>query len=90
MIKKKSIEDIEREKSDVQLEKINQGMEFITIQGEKIEVKKEEAIVYRRVMTYGKRYTRCKNLSELKAFRKLNGYKPGWMWHKQKELNLWR
>lgn len=90
VIKKKTIEDIEREKSDVQLEKINQGMEFITIQGEKIEVKKEEAIVYRRVMTYGKRYTRCKNLSELKAFRILNGYKPGWMWHKQKELNLWR
>ena len=81
IVKKKNIQDIEieQDKSDVQLTKINQGMEFITIQGERIEVK-----------TYGKRYTRCQNLSELKAFRLLNGYQPGWLWHKQKELNLWR
>ena len=65
-------------------------MEFITIQGREIEVKTEEAKVYRRVKTYGKRYTKCQNLSELKAFRLLNGYQPGWLWHKQKELNLWR
>lgn len=90
IVEKKNIKDIERDKSDVQLEKINQGMEFITIRGEKIEVKTEEAKVYRRVKTYGKRYTKCQNLSELKAFRLLNGYQPGWLWHKQKELNLWR
>ena len=67
IVEKKNIKDIEREKSDVQLEKINQGMEFITIQGQEIEVKTEEAKVYRRVKTYGKRYTRCQNLSELKS-----------------------
>lgn len=90
IVEKKNIQDIKQDKSDVQLTKINQGMEFITIQGKEIEVKTEEAKVYRRVKTYGKRYTRCQNLSELKAFRLLNGYQPGWLWHKQKELNLWR
>lgn len=90
IVEKKNIQDIKQDKSDVQLTKINQGMEFITIQGKEIEVKTEEAKVYRRVKTYGKRYTKCQNLSELKAFRLLNGYQPGWLWHKQKELNLWR
>lgn len=90
IVEKKNIQDIEKDKSDVQLTKINQGMEFITIQGKEIEVKTEEAKVYRRVKTYGKQYTKCQNLSELKAFRLLNGYQPGWLWHKQKELNLWR
>ena len=90
VVKKKEIRDVEQESIDIELEEINQGMEFVSIQGEMVEVKKEEAEIYRRVKTYKRNYTRCKNLAELKAFRLLNGYQPGWLWHKQNELNIWR
>ena len=65
-------------------------MEFVSIRGEMVEVSKKEAEIYRKVKTYKKNYTRCKNLAELKAFRLLNGYQPGWLWHKQNELKFWR
>lgn len=90
VVKKKEIRDVEHESVDIELQEINQGMEFVSIQGEMVEVKKEEAEIYRRVKTYKRNYTRCKNLAELKAFRLLNGYQPGWLWHKQNELNIWR
>lgn len=90
VVKKKEIQDIEQESVDIELKEINQGMEFISIQGEMVEVSKKEAEIYRKVKTYKKNYTRCKNLAELKAFRLLNGYQPGWLWHKQNELKIWR
>lgn len=90
VVEKKEIREVEKENVDIELKEINQKMEFVSIQGEMVEVSKKEAEVYRKVKTYQKNYTRCKNLAELKAFRLLNGYQPGWLWHKQKELNLWR
>ena len=90
IVKKKEMREVEKENVDIELKEINQEMEFVSIQGEMVEVSKEEAEIYRKVKTYQKNYTRCKNLAELKAFRLLNGYQPGWLWHKQKELNIWR
>lgn len=90
IVKKKAIEDLEREETDGELVEIDQGMEFVWLNGEQVEVKREEAVVYRRVMTYGRQYSKCQNLAELKAFRLIHGYAPGWLWHKQKELNIWR
>lgn len=90
VVKKKEIKELERPQSNVELQKINQDMEFINIRGESVEVTRAEAIVYHRVESYGKQYKRCKNLAELKAFRIIHGYAPGWLWHKQKELNIWR
>ena len=90
IVKKKEMREVEKENVDIELQEINQEMEFVSIQGEMVEVSKEEAEIYRKVKTYQKNYTRCKNLAELKAFRLLNGYQPGWLWHKQKELNIWR
>lgn len=86
----KIIKDIEQEATNETLTLINQGMEFVSIRGEMIEVTREEALVYKRVKRYGKKYERCESLAELKAFRIIHGYAPGWLWHKQNELNLWR
>lgn len=86
----KEIKDIEREVTDENLVLINPGMEFVYIQGEMREVTKEDAIIYKRVKGFGKQYSKCSTLAELKAFRLIHGYAPGWQWHKQKELNIWR
>lgn len=86
----KIIKDIEQGITDETLTIINPDMEFITVNGEKIEVTREEARIYKHVKTYGRQYSRCGTLAELKAFRIINGYAPGWLWHKQKELNIWR
>lgn len=90
IIQPKIVINLDDKRSEIELSKIDQEMVFINVNGEEIEVRKDEAMVYCRVKKYGKQYTKCQNLAELKAFRNLKGYANGWLWFQQKRLNIWR
>lgn len=90
IIQPKIVINLDDKRSEIELTKIDQEMVFINVNGEEIEVRKDEAMVYCRVKKYGKQYTKCQNLAELKAFRNLKGYANGWLWFQQKRLNIWR